>query len=47
MGGDLIRQLLRPGHTGTGEVRGAERRDENLRLADFTGSGRMIALQSP
>ena len=30
-----VRQLLRPGRLGVGEVRGAEHADENLRLADF------------
>ena len=30
-----VRQLLRPGRLGIGEVRGAEHGDENLRLADF------------
>lgn len=44
MGADSFRHPLRPGHTGTGEIRGAEHRDENLRLADFTGSAQMIAL---
>ena len=30
-----VRQLLRPGRLGVGEVRGAEHADEDLRLADF------------
>jgi hypothetical protein len=39
MGADPIRQLLRPGRLGIGEVRGAEHADEYLRLADFAGGG--------
>ena len=32
-----VRQRLRPGRLGIGEVRGAEHADENLRLADLAG----------
>ena len=32
-----VRQALRPGRLGVGEVRGAEHADENLRLADLAG----------
>ena len=35
MGAGPVRQRLRPGRLGIGEVRGAEHADENLRLADF------------
>ena len=35
MGAGPVRQSLRPGRLGIGEVRGAEHADENLRLADF------------
>src|SRR5271157_866633 len=31
-----VRQRLRPGRLGVGEVRGAEHADENLRLADLS-----------
>ena len=34
-----VRQLLRPGRLGIGEVRGAEHGDENLRLADLARGG--------
>ena len=37
MGADPVRQRLRPGRLGVGEVRGAEHGDEDLRLADFAG----------
>ena len=36
VGANPIRQLLRPGRLGIGEVRGAEHGHKNLRLADFT-----------
>ena len=35
VGAGPVRQRLRPGRLGIGEVRGAEHADENLRLADF------------
>ena len=35
MRADPVRQRLRPGRLGVGEVRGAEHADENLRLADL------------
>ena len=35
MGAGPVRQSLRPGRLGVGEVRSAEHADENLRLADF------------
>ena len=35
VGAGPVRQLLRPGRLGVGEIRGAEHANENLRLADF------------
>ena len=37
VGASPVRQCLRPGRLGIGEVRGAEHADEDLRLADFSG----------
>ena len=37
VGAGPVRQRLRPGRLGIGEVRGAEHADENLRLADLAG----------